>query len=151
VNLGRAVFVVCEDGHEYSQRFERLLGSAFAFSRAASCAEALAAARANVAGLLLDLDFRRTPPDALVDEAGQTANARPASETQRLSAVQGILILRALRAAGITQPALLFADLDDTGQVQFLEASLAPLRIVASSAALPEIARALASMAQTTA
>jgi hypothetical protein len=144
-----STFVVCEDGHEYSQRFVRLLGSSFQFVRAGDLAQALVATRGPVAGLLLDLDFRRTPIDALVDEAGAVAPARPASEAHRLAAVQGILILRALRAAGVTLPALLFADLDDQAQVQFLESSLAPLQVVPSSAGLAQIARALAELAQT--
>jgi hypothetical protein len=142
-----ASFIVCEDGHEYSQRFSRLLGGTFEFVRAGDLAEALAAARSPAAGLLLDLDFRRTPAEALVDETGAVAPARPASERQRLATVQGILILRALRAAHVQLPALLFADLDDAAQVGFLESSLAPLQVVPSSAGLPHIARALAEMA----
>jgi hypothetical protein len=142
-----ATFVVCEDGHEYSQRFIRLLGSAFHFVRAGDLRETLLAARGPAVGLLLDLDFRRTPVDALVDEAGQTQSDRSDSERQRLAAVQGILILRGLRAAGVTLPALLFADLDDPAQIAFLETSLAPLQIVPSSAALPQIARAMGEIA----
>jgi hypothetical protein len=142
-----ATFVVCEDGHEYSQRFERLLGSAFHFVRAGDLNQAVLAARGPAVGVLLDLDFRRTPADALVDESGQTRPDRSASERQRLAAVQGIFILRALRAAGVGLPALLFADLDDPAQISFLESSLAPLQIVPSSAALPQIARAMGEIA----
>lgn len=144
----RARFVVCEDGHEYTQRFTRLLGQGCEFVRASHLAEARRAViDGQTAGLLLDLDFRRTPASALIDEAGSAAPARPGSESQRLATVQGILILRALRADGVALPALLFADLDDPAQATFLESSLAPLQIVPSSAALPDIARALASMA----
>jgi hypothetical protein len=143
-----AAFVVCEDGHEYSQRFERLLGSAFHFERAGDFNQAALAARGSaVVGLLFDLDFRRTPADALVDESGQTQPDRSASERQRLAVVQGIFILRALRAAGVRLPALLFADLDDPAQITFLESSLAPLQIVPSSAGLPQIARAMGEIA----
>src|SRR5581483_12222103 len=98
-------FVVCEDGAEYTERFRRFLGSQFRFVRAGHFAEALALADGAVA-LLLDLDFRRTQPALLVDERGESG-ARSTAD------VQGILILRALRARGVTLPALLFADLDD--------------------------------------
>lgn len=140
-------FVLCEDGHEYSDRFGRLLGSRFSFLRVADCAAARAACSGGVAGLLLDLDFRRTPASDLVDEAGATTPDRPEGERRRLCGIQGILILRALRAAGVSLPALLFADLDDAGQVAFLETSLAPLTVVPSSAGLPAIAGLLAGMA----
>jgi hypothetical protein len=139
-------FVVCEDGREYTDRFVRLFAG-FRFVRAADFAEALAAAQAGAAGLLLDLDFRRTHPDALVDESGRARPGRPEDERRRLYAVQGILILRALRAAGSTLPALLFADLDDPAQVRLLETTLAPLTVIPSSAALPAVSRALAAMA----
>jgi hypothetical protein len=138
-------FVVCEDGREYTDRFTRLFAG-FRFQRADRFSEARAAAPGAV-GLLLDLDFRRTPAGALVDEAGAVSGGRAEDERRRLSAVQGILVLRALRAAAITLPALLFADLDDPGQVALLQSTLAPLTVVPSSAALPAIARALAQMA----
>ena len=65
-------FVVCEDGQEYTDRFTRMLGGSFRFVRAGCFAEAKTALAAGpVAALLLDLDFRRTPPDQLVDEAGR--------------------------------------------------------------------------------
>ena len=142
-----AVFVVCEDGREYTERFVRLFAG-FRFVRTASFGETLAATRAGAAGLLLDLDFRRTDPEALVDEAGATKPGRAEDERRRLCAVQGILILRALRAAGATLPALLFADLDDPAQVKLLATTLAPLTVVPSTAALPEVTRALAAMAR---
>ena len=134
-------FLVCEDGHEYTERFVRLLGGSFRFQRAACFAEARAAAAACV-GLLLDLDFRRTPPDQLIDENG-AASPRPGETRRHLAEVQGILILRALRATGLTQPALLFADIDDPAQVSYLERTLAPLTVVSSRTALPDIARLL--------
>jgi hypothetical protein len=142
-------FVICEDGHEYSERFGRLLGARFAFVRAGDCAAARAACTGAgvIAGLLLDLDFRRTPGGDLVDEAGAAREGRPEGERRRLSAQQGILILRALRGAGVGLAALLFADLDDEAQVQFLEESLAPLQVVPSSAGLAAIAEALEKMA----
>ncbi|MEA2699598.1 MAG: hypothetical protein QOI66_3869 [Myxococcales bacterium] len=137
------VFLVVEDGREYTDRFERLLGQQgrFRFVRAGCAAEALAGAAAGgVAGVLLDLDFRRTPPDQLIDDGGKSAVADADSERRRLAAVQGILILRALRRAAVTLPALLFADLDDGGQVGYLEGELSPLQVVPSSVGLQEIA-----------
>jgi hypothetical protein len=139
VSPPRPRFVVCEDGDEYVERFRRFLGEAFEFVPAASAAEALAAcARAD--GLLLDLDFRRTPPAALVDEAGAPATALDEGTRRRLAEAQGILVLRALRARGVSLPAILFADLDDVAQGRFLEETLAPLTIVPSRRGLRELA-----------
>ncbi|MGZ6124528.1 MAG: hypothetical protein ACXWLR_06185 [Myxococcales bacterium] len=131
-------FVVCEDGSEYTDRFTRFLGGQFRFLRAGHFADALALSHGAVA-LLLDLDFRRTQPALLVDERGESA-ARSAAE------VQGILILRALRARGVKLPALLFADLEDAQRTARLEAELAPLRVVPSSEGLPRIAQLLREM-----
>jgi hypothetical protein len=146
-----AAFVVCEDGAEYSQRFGRMLGGRFRFVRAGCYEEAralLADAAVAAAGLLLDLDFRRTPRAQLVDEAGTLrADGRSEEERRRLSGMQGILVLRALRVAGVGLPALLFADLDDAGQVRHLESSLAPLEVVGSRVGLGDIARRLAVIA----
>jgi len=128
-------FLVCVDGTEYTDRFTRFLGAQFRFVRAGHFAEALALAQ-GTAALLLDLDFRRTQPALLVDERGDPA-PRSAAD------VQGILILRALRAKGVTLPALLFADLDDPGRAARLQAELAPLRVVPSSEGLPRIAQLL--------
>ena len=128
-------FLIIEDGREYSDRFGRFLSSEFEFARAACFAQALHA-WPGCAGLLLDLDFRRTPPALLVDESGLAA-AHGTAE------VQGILILRALRKRGCELPALLFADFDDASRAARLEAELQPLRVVASSESLPTIARYL--------
>jgi hypothetical protein len=132
-------FVVCEDGAEYRERFGRFLGAAFEFLPAADYAAARAAAAA-ADGLLLDLDFRRTPPERLVGEAGPAAAPLPDGERRRLAESQGILILRLLRADGVGLPALLFADFDDAAQAAFLERTLAPLTIVPSRTGLREIA-----------
>lgn len=142
------LFVVIEDGNEYTDRFTRFLGSRYRFLRADSLATAKTAAQAHehLAGLLLDLDFRRTPTQALVDEAGRSSESLTPAERQRLCPVQGILILRALRAAGVRVPALLFADLDDPGQLAFLQASLAPLEILGAQIGMPEIAARLERM-----
>ena len=141
-------FVVCEDGQEYTDRFTRMLGGSFRFVRAGCFAEAKTALAAGpVAALLLDLDFRRTPADQLVDEAGQTGPGRGAGERQRLATVQGLLVLRALRTQGLATPALLFADLDDAGQVAHLESTLAPVEVLSSSTGLDVIARRLGQLA----
>ena len=143
-------FVVCEDGHEYTERFGRLLGGAFTFQRAGNFAEALGAIGPDIAGLLLDLDFRRTPPEGLIDESGAMPATIPLPEEirRRLAEVQGIFILRALRAAGVLLPALLFADIDDREQVTYLERTLTPLTVVSSRTGLPDIARLLARIAR---
>ena len=144
-------FVVCEDGHEYTERFARLLGGSFRFERAGHYAQVRAAvlSEPDPAGILLDLDFRRAPAETLIDEsgAGSPDGIWPEETRRRLAEVQGILILRALRVAGVTLPALLFADIDDISQVRFLERTHAPLTIVSSRTALPEIARLLGGIA----
>jgi hypothetical protein len=148
-------FLVCEDGHEYSERFARLLGGSFRFERAGHFAEAQAqlAAHPDTSALLLDLDFRRAPSTRLIDESGAQSGAEiwPEETRRRLAEVQGILLLRALRAGGVMLPALLFADIDDENQIRFLERVHAPLTVVSSTTALPEIARLLAALAAQTA
>jgi hypothetical protein len=139
LTAARPRFVVCEDGTEYLDRFRRFLGEAFQFVPAGDCAGALAAAR-DADGLLLDLDFRRTPPERLVDESGLAPPRLDAGSRRRLAETQGILILRQLRARGVTLPALLFADLDDDAQARFLERTLAPLTIASSRLGIVEVA-----------
>ncbi|HVV50662.1 MAG TPA: hypothetical protein VHO06_13435 [Polyangia bacterium] len=138
----RPRFVVCEDGDEYLARFRRFLGEAFDFLPARDFAEARAAA-AGADGLLLDLDFRRTPPERLVDEQGPVPAPLDAGTRARLAETQGILILRGLRAAGVTLPAMLFADLTDAAQRDFLERTLAPLAVAGSRLGIAEIAARL--------
>lgn len=133
--------VVCEDGDEYTTRFARLLGQEIAFARAGTHAEAAHRLRAGALGILLDLDFRRTHSADLVDETGTTHLTLADNERRRLAEMQGILILRALRGAGITAPAILFADLDEPGRADFLARTLAPLIILPSSESLPAIAQ----------
>jgi hypothetical protein len=141
-----ARFVVCEDGAEYIERFRRFLGDGFAFVAAHDLEGALAALP-GASGLLLDLDFRRTPAERLVDERG-TARADPDEGTRRrLAESQGILILRALRARGVALPAVLFADLADAEQAGFLERTLSPLVVAPSSTGLREIGALLARLA----
>jgi hypothetical protein len=138
----RLRFVVCEDGDEYLERFRRFLGEAFDFLPARDYAEAHAAA-AVADAILLDLDFRRTPPEQLVDEQGPAPAPLDAGTRVRLAETQGILILRRLRAAGVTLPAVLFADLGDAGQRAFLERTLAPLTLAGSRLGIAEIAALL--------
>jgi len=132
-------FVVCEDGTEYLERFQRFLGDAFTFAPASDFETALAAA-AGADGVLLDLDFRRTPPERLVDERGPAPPELDAGSRRRLTETQGILILRQLRARGVRLPALLFADLDDGEQARFLERTLAPLTIAPYRLGIVEVA-----------
>jgi hypothetical protein len=149
-------FIVCEDGAEYIERFRRFLGEAFSFIAAHDHGEALAAIETDVDGvdgILLDLDFRRTPEGRLVDERGRAlagAEARaPLDEgtRRRLTETQGIHILRALRARGVSLPAVLFADLADAEQARFLERTLAPLVVAPSSTGLREVGALLARLA----
>jgi hypothetical protein len=136
-------FVVCEDGREYLDRFQRFLGATFDLLPASDYATARAAAGpsgAGAAGILLDLDFRRTPPERLVDGDGPAPAGMDPGTRARLAETQGILILRRLRADGVRLPAILFADLDDAAQARFLTQTLAPLSIVSSRVGLPEIA-----------
>jgi hypothetical protein len=148
MSAGRPRFVVCEDGSEYVERFRRFLGDAFDFLPAQDWAEARAAA-AGAAGVLLDLDFRRTPPERLVDERGPAPTPLDAGTRARLAETQGILILRQLRVAGVACPAILFADFDDAEQRGFLETTLAPLTIAGSRLGLAEIATLLRAAART--
>jgi hypothetical protein len=140
-------FIVCEDGAEYIERFRRFLGAAFTFVPAHDLADAVdaieAGARADgpgaVDGLLFDLDFRRTRPERLVDEAGRALENADEGTRRRLTESQGIHILRALRARGVGLPAVLFADLADAEQAGFLERTLAPLVVASSRTGLREV------------
>jgi hypothetical protein len=140
----RQRFVVCEDGTEYIERFRRFLGDDFEFLPAADFGSALELA-ADADGLLLDLDFRRTPADRLVDERGAAPPTQRMDDgtRRRLAESQGILILRALRARGVALPAVLFADLDDGQQARILERALAPVVIASSRTGLRELAALL--------
>jgi hypothetical protein len=137
----RVRFVVCEDGDEYLERFRRFLGEAFEFLPARDFAAAATAAP-EADGILLDLDFRRTPAERLVDERGPAPMPLDAGTRARLAETQGILILRRLRAGGIILPAVLFADLDHA-QRAFLEQTLAPLTVAGSRLGIAEIATLL--------
>ena len=147
--MSTPLFLVCEDGDEYIQRFERFLGREFRFLRVGSGAEAQAAlARETVTGLLLDLDFRRLPALQLLGESGQPTSSPTTEERARFSAMQGILILQYLRHQGVKESALLFADLDDREQSAYLEKTLAPLTVVSSREGLAQLAARLRRLAE---
>ncbi len=142
------LFVVCEDGHEYTERFERFLHRQFRFVRAADWRSVQAALRAELpAALLVDLDFRRTPAADLLGEQGPPGRAPSPEEKSRWAARQGILLLQYLRNQGVLVPALLFADLDDNEQATYLEHTLAPLAIVESREGLAQLAARLRRLA----
>jgi hypothetical protein len=146
----KPLFIICEDGSEYLERFQRFLGGEFRFSRAPSLRALLLllSENADAVGVVLDLDFRRTPPADLVDESGRPLTLPSAGEQQRVAAVQGLFILRALRARGVRLPALLCTDIDDRGQLAQVEQELAPLAVVPSSESLPMLAARLRTVAQ---
>jgi hypothetical protein len=147
--MSAPLFLVCEDGDEYIQRFERFLGRERRFLRAGSGVEAQAAlAREPIVGLLLDLDFRRLPASQLLCENGPPARSPTTEEQARWSAMQGILILQHLRRQGVKVPALLFADLDDREQSDYLEETLAPLAVVGSREGLAQLAARLRRLAE---
>jgi aminoglycoside/choline kinase family phosphotransferase len=133
--------VVCEDGDEYITRFRKLLGAEVVLAPAAGFAQAKRLLDEGAVAVLLDLDFRRTHASDLVDEHGQACASLADGERRHLAASQGILILRALRGSGATAPAILFADLDDGAQADYLLETLAPLAILSSREDLPSIAR----------
>ena len=137
--MSKLRFIVCEDGNEYLDRFRRFLGEEFDFVVAHDHAQASAVIE-GAAGLLMDLDFRRTPADRLVDERGALAGTLDDGTRRRLAETQGILILRQLRATGVSLPAILFADLDDSERARFLERTLAPLTVAGSQLGLRDIA-----------
>jgi hypothetical protein len=142
------LFLLCEDGHEYIERFERFLHREFRFLRVPDWRAAEAAALAGGAvGLLVDLDFRRLPAGDLLGEDGPPARPPTPEEQARWSATQGILVLQYLRGRGVGLPAVLFADLDDADQAAYLARKLAPLSIVDSRTGLAQLAARLRALA----
>ncbi|MBN1606832.1 MAG: hypothetical protein JW940_09365 [Polyangiaceae bacterium] len=146
----RPRFVVCEDGDEYIQRFVRFLASRFEFVATRShheLSDRLGSSQ-PVAGILLDLDFRRTPLADLIDEKGQALACAASQVQHNLIAQQGICILAALRREGCPTPAILFADLESPAQNDYLTGRLGPLEVVPSSVGLGELSTKLAELAQ---
>ncbi len=72
-------FIVCEDGAEYADRFQRFLGGQFAFVRAGHFADALALA-AGACGVLLDLGF---PPHRACAAGGRAGREGPTRARRR--------------------------------------------------------------------
>ncbi len=145
----KPLFIVGEDGTEYLDRFQRFLGAEFRFLRAPSLGAlvGLLGDGDAPAGLVLDLDFRRTPLADLVDESGDRLHDAGDGERRRVTAVQGLLILRALRARGVLLPALLCTDIDDPHQLAQIELELAPISVVPSSESLPRLVARLRAIA----
>jgi hypothetical protein len=143
----RPLVLVCEDGEEYLDRFCRFFGDEFEFVRVQDLASARTGCAGQPIALLCDMDFRRLPSGRLVDEAGATATDRTGDDARRLAEMQGALILRALRAAGVTTPALLFADIDDPARARTLEHTLQPVALVSSGEGLAAVAARLRSWA----
>ena len=133
-------WIICEDGSEYFERFARFLDGEFEFVAAPDAASLLAALGTAASGVILDLDFRRTPPESLIDEQGASPPPPGEATRRRLAETQGLLILRLLRAAGDATPVLLFADLDDAERATYLERSFAPVEIVPSNEGLLQTA-----------
>ena len=96
-------FLVCEDGHEYTERFARLLGGSFRFERAGHYAEVRAAcwppARPRRACCSTSTSGapRAETADRRVGGGQRPRGIWPEETRRRLAEVQGILILRALR------------------------------------------------------
>lgn len=144
----RLRFAVCEDGDEYIRRFERFLGSHFEFLQARDFGTLLEMLdrESPVTGLLLDLDFRRTPTARLVDDNGTPLASVNAETLKRLIENQGIAILSALRKRGWTSPVLLFADIDEPSQIKFLIQRFAPVQLVPSHLGLNELTKKLSEL-----
>ncbi len=137
--MTRPRWIVCEDGDEYIARFARFLGAELDFVPTADAAGLLDAVAVGAAGVLLDLDFRRTPAARLIDPDGRAGAADP----EQLAQSQGVYLARLLRARGYTLPVFLFADFDDPERAALLERTLAPLEVVASGVGLAELAARL--------
>jgi hypothetical protein len=134
-------FLVCEDGDEYLERFNRFLGQEFQFiqSRDFETLVNHLESYQPIAAILLDLDFRRANYNKLVDESGQTVANVTKEQLARFVSNQGIAILAAIRKRGIQTKVLLFADLDDSKQQEYLERTFAPLELISSHVGLREL------------
>ncbi len=142
-------FIVCEDGTEYLERFERFLGADFEFIPAGDYATLLTQVdvSAPISGILLDLDFRRTDPARLVNEHGEAVGHVGKESLALHIGNQGLFILSSLRERRILLPVLLFADIDDTQQCEYLKRTFAPLELVPSHLGMLELKGQLARFA----
>lgn len=148
--------LVIEDGTEYIDSFSRFLPDSFAFSRAGSGPEALAAlAQANASGApyhaaILDMRFDRSPQPSLLGDLAQAAerfNGDPVKARRFLEDHQGNYILAALRAAGHTLPVLFSHDFSgEPRRWERLVQKYAPLRYLPDSASPADVERALLSL-----
>ncbi|HMA91734.1 MAG TPA: hypothetical protein VKP30_03565 [Polyangiaceae bacterium] len=138
-------FLLCEDGDEYRERFERFLGARFRFIQSKHGAELLSHLQdyQPIAGVLLDLDFRRTDDSLLVGGDGRPFSGTSREERARIVANQGIAILASIREKHWQTPVLLFADIHDTRQRTYLERAFAPVELIPSHVGLNELQRRL--------
>ena len=89
-NGRKPTWVVCKDGTEYRERFERFLGDEFGFAPVGDAESLCDALRADaIDGIVLDMDFARTPAERLVDADGRTSTTLSAEARRRLSETQG--------------------------------------------------------------
>jgi hypothetical protein len=135
--------LLCEDGTEYLERFERFLGAHFEFIQSQDCGTLLSQLERYqpIAGILLDLDFRRVDESCLVDDEGQPISRLGKEERARLIGNQGIAILASLRKQGWRTTVLLFADIEEPRQRDYLMGKFAPLELIASHVGLSELQR----------
>jgi hypothetical protein len=138
-------FLVCEDGNEYLERFERFLGDDFNFLQARDFETSMRLLKRDqtVVAILMDLDFRRVPPEQLVDAEGRGIAKRTRAEVAEISANQGIYVLSSLRKNGIDIPVLLFADIDGVDQRKYLQTQFSPVEVVGSHVGLSELKQRL--------
>jgi hypothetical protein len=141
-------FLVCEDGDEYLERFNRFLGQEFRFiqSRDFETLNNHLELYQPIAAILLDLDFRRTNLRQLVDESGEKVANVTREQLARFVSHQGVAILAAIRKRGIQTRVLLFADVDDPKQREYLERTFAPLELISSHVGLRELECRLAQL-----
>ncbi|HEY5955984.1 MAG TPA: hypothetical protein VIV60_05500 [Polyangiaceae bacterium] len=138
-------FLVCEDGREYIERFDRYLGDSFDFTACRDFDTLLVELDRShdASGILLDLDFRRANPAGLVDELGRPIGPVGKERILRYASNQGLCIVSGLRHRGHRQIVMLFADIDAAQQREFLTREFAPLELVPSYVGLSELKRRL--------
>lgn len=134
-------FLICEDGDEYLGRLERFLGAHFEFVQSQDAASLTSELDHGepVSAILLDLDFRRISRARLIDEDGHPLTGTNQHAREHFAANQGIAILSHLRRRGCTKPVLLFADIEDPKQQEYLQAKYRPLWLVSSLVGLHQL------------
>lgn len=140
--------LLVEDGHEYRELFARYGGDDIVFTRAGDGAEALRRCREEAYDVLfLDMRFDRVPPGALLGDLAALTdrfNGDPVRAREWLEANQGTYILAALRAAGVTTPAVFSHDFDgEPRRWAALERQYAPVRYLPDNASPAEMRAAL--------